>query len=214
MRVKLSYEEQILNALAHLPRVKGENVIARGLREYSAIRSVLQPLHDEIERLQAQAAAADRELAALSTDKQTLMTAVDACRARVAELELRGAAAHGGTPFICPDCGSVPGVDETPHEHLVAHRTDRGATSSRGAWRARVAGLNPNPECRECRAWFSQSTWAQYADRRMRHAALNLSELARRSRVGRARLTVALRGLNEAEVSRIEAVLAGKDVKP
>ena len=58
------------------------------------------------------------------------------------------------------------------------------------------------------------STWAQYADRRMRHAALNLSELARRSRVGRARLTVALRGLNEAEVSRIEAVLAGKDVKP
>jgi len=182
--------------------------------DYSAIRTVLQPLHVEIERLRAQAAAADRELAALSTDKQTLMTAVDACRARVAELELRGAAAHGGTPFICPDCGSVPGVDETPHEHLVAHRTDRGATSSRGAWRARVAGLNPNPECRECRAWFSQSTWAQYADRRMRHAALNLSELARRSRVGRARLTVALRGLNEAEVSRIEAVLAGKDVKP
>ena len=45
--VKLSYEERILNALANLKHPRSDNVIARGKREFDAIRAILAPLYEE-----------------------------------------------------------------------------------------------------------------------------------------------------------------------
>ena len=53
MRVELSYEERIMNALDRLPRVKGEHFIARGQREHAAIRAVLKPLYARAEQAEA-----------------------------------------------------------------------------------------------------------------------------------------------------------------
>ena len=53
MRVELSYEERIINALMHLPRVKGEGIIAGDKRRFDAIRAILQPLYAVAARAEA-----------------------------------------------------------------------------------------------------------------------------------------------------------------
>lgn len=53
MRVALSFEEQIINVLAHLPHRRGEHFIVRQQAEFNAIRRVLQPLYDENAKLVA-----------------------------------------------------------------------------------------------------------------------------------------------------------------
>lgn len=51
LRVRLSYEERILNALARVRHKKTDDVIVRTKREFDAIREILQPLYDELDQL-------------------------------------------------------------------------------------------------------------------------------------------------------------------
>lgn len=47
LNVSLSFEEKILNALAHVPHKRGENFMVRQRAEFDAIRKVLQPLYEQ-----------------------------------------------------------------------------------------------------------------------------------------------------------------------
>ena len=53
MKVELSYEERIMNAIAGLPYVRGERLTERGQREHAAIRAILQPLYESAARAEA-----------------------------------------------------------------------------------------------------------------------------------------------------------------
>ena len=55
------------------------------------------------------------------------------------------------------------------------------------------------------------SSWARRVEASRRRAGLPLSQLAQRAGVGRDRLTVALHGLNEGEVSRLMQVIEALD---
>ena len=48
MLVQLSYEEQIINALNRLTRVRGEHFLIGDQRRHAAIRAVLQPLYEQM----------------------------------------------------------------------------------------------------------------------------------------------------------------------
>jgi hypothetical protein len=51
MRVELSYEEKILNALSRVEHKRGEDALARGKKDFDAMREVLTPLYDELNKL-------------------------------------------------------------------------------------------------------------------------------------------------------------------
>jgi hypothetical protein len=52
VRVELSYEEKILNALSRVPHKRGEDHLARDKKDFDAMREVLTPLYNELEQLQ------------------------------------------------------------------------------------------------------------------------------------------------------------------
>ncbi len=56
--VQFSYEELIINALNRIKHKRGDDCITRSVREFDAIRAVLQPLYDEVAKLRK----ADHEL--------------------------------------------------------------------------------------------------------------------------------------------------------
>lgn len=51
INVKLSYEEQIINALSHVKHKRSDDLLTRLKKEFDAIRKVLKPLYDELELL-------------------------------------------------------------------------------------------------------------------------------------------------------------------
>ena len=120
MRVELSYEEQIMNALSHLPRVTPrEHLIARGQREHTAIRAVLKPLYDRAKAAEARAEQAEAHVQGLAEAVKAVITKVDA--------DIEGCVCGADEPQDCdPDCyiralraalaaapGDVPALRET-----------------------------------------------------------------------------------------------------
>jgi hypothetical protein len=61
VRVTLSYEEQLINALSRVTHKRGEDVITRDKRTFDAMRAVLTPLYRELDTLRAQLAAMTAE---------------------------------------------------------------------------------------------------------------------------------------------------------
>ena len=56
LTVKLSYEERIINALAHVERKRGEHFTVTQVKEMEAIRAALRPLYEEATALRTIAA--------------------------------------------------------------------------------------------------------------------------------------------------------------
>lgn len=53
IRVRMTEEERILNALARVPRKRTDSVLTRNKKEFDTIRPIIQPLRDRIEELEA-----------------------------------------------------------------------------------------------------------------------------------------------------------------
>lgn len=56
VKVKLSYEEKVLNALSRVEHKRSDSCIERDKKDFDAIREVLAPLYDEAEQLRIQLA--------------------------------------------------------------------------------------------------------------------------------------------------------------
>ena len=51
IRVQLSYEERIINALSCIHHKRNDDVLTRMKKEFDAIREVLKPLYEELKEL-------------------------------------------------------------------------------------------------------------------------------------------------------------------
>ena len=87
MKVELSYEERIMNAIHGLPRAKGEHFLARDQREHAAIRAILQPLYNTREEL-------ERDLVALANRAHDTEESLTFMRGAFATMNARAEAAE------------------------------------------------------------------------------------------------------------------------
>jgi hypothetical protein len=74
MRIELSYEERILNALSRVKHKRTDDRLARDSSDFAAIRAILQPLYDELAKLQANN---ERLKLKVSNEISVLQTVID-----------------------------------------------------------------------------------------------------------------------------------------
>jgi len=133
IRVELSEEELILNALARVKHPRGErDVVARGQRECEAIRAILAPLRAQLAAAEARADAAERERdAALAGARENAdwagaaEAAMKAAEARADAAERRADAAEKAEPMQ-PIVVAADGMIRFRENKLVRWLLDAG----------------------------------------------------------------------------------------